>query len=104
MILRVLKECKPVAAVDQFPALHRGVLHEDEARDMDRRFQCGFESDFMGLISEANEKAKEGRLTVADAESLTEPLVGGDTSPAPAETAGAQEVWRLRREAEKDLP
>jgi len=96
MILRVLKECKPVAAVDQLPAFRRGVLSQEEALDMDRRFQCGFESDFLGHISKANEKAEEGRLTVADAESLTEPLVGGDVAPALVDTADAQEVGWLR--------
>ena len=52
MLLPVLKECAPVAVVDQYPILQAGAVSQGNAlrTDLERFVQNGSERDLLGLI------------------------------------------------------
>jgi hypothetical protein len=94
-------EYASVAAVEKRPSL--GLVEwqgEAVGRDAVGRVKSGPEGDFSAY---ERELAEEGRLPVVDAEAAEELGIGGDASPALGDEGGAQEVWRLRGEAEEDL-
>ena len=95
-----------MAAVDQAPALAAvGSQGEASGRDAVGRVQGGSETDSVVIIrvGVAAEEAEERRLPVVDAEAAEELGVGGEASPALGDDGGAQEVGRLRGEAEEDF-
>jgi hypothetical protein len=89
-----------MAAVEARPLLAAsGSQGEAPRRDAVGRIEVGSEREFVAFP----EIAEKGRLPVVDAEAAKELAVGGEASPALGDDGRAQEVGRLRREAQHDL-